>query len=169
MKKFYKITQISLHLMAGALFLLALIHLAPQVFGIRPFIVLSGSMEPELLTGSVVFIDTRAAPEQIHVGDIITYRIENSTVTHRVVAETPATVTTKGDANQQADFSPVPRENILGRAVFDIPYLGYVYTKLSHPIFLAVLGSLLAENLIIEAICNLKTRIQQKKKKEKQL
>jgi len=43
----------------------------PRMIGIEPYIVRSGSMEPELRTGSVAFIDTRkCAPES---GDIIAF------------------------------------------------------------------------------------------------
>lgn len=166
MKKICRFTQIFLQCAAILLLLLALVHLIPRIFGIRPFIVLSGSMEPALPTGSVVFVDTRAAPEQIHTGDIITYRVETATVTHRVVAESADAVTTKGDANEQADFSSVPRSSILGRVRFHIPWLGYLYTILSTPVFIAVLSSLLAVNLIIEAICSSKSIAHQKKEKE---
>ena len=147
------------------LFMLAILNQLPRLFGIRPFIVLSGSMEPEIPTGGVIFVDTNAPPDQIHVGDVITYYIKGTTVTHRVVAETASSVTTKGDANEQADLSPVSRNQILGRVLFHIPCLGYIYAKLSQPVFLVVLGSLLSVNLIIEAICSL--NITTKKQKEK--
>lgn len=167
MKKIHSIYLFTLYSIIAVLFFLALINLFPRIFGIRPFVVLSGSMEPEIPTGGVIFVDTNISPDQIHTDDVITYALEDTTVTHRVIAETVTTVTTKGDANEQADFSPVPREQILGRVLFDIPSLGYLYTKISHPLFITVLSLLLAVNLIIEAICSLKIMIKTKKKKEK--
>lgn len=165
MKKIYQIYQICLPLIIFVFILLALVNLVPRFFGIKPFVVLSGSMEPDIPTGAVVFVDTRAAPEQMHVGDVITYQINNTNVTHRIVAETTSSVTTKGDANAQADFSPVPRDCILGLVLFNIPCLGFIYTAISQPVFITVLSLLLAVNLIIEAICSLNIHIRKKKEK----
>ncbi|MEE1196602.1 MAG: signal peptidase I [Lachnospiraceae bacterium] len=165
MKKIFQIYQICLHFVTAAFLFLALINLMPRFFGIRPFVVLSGSMEPEISTGAVVFVDTRAAPEQMHVGDVITYQLNGTNITHRIVAETVSAVTTKGDANEQADFSPVPRASILGLVLFAIPFLGFIYSIISQPVFIAVLSSLLAVNLIIEAICSLKTHTRKEKEK----
>ena len=39
---------------------------------------------------------------------------------------------TKGDANDEVDIRPVPYQNVLGRVVFSVPYVGY---------FLIALGS----------------------------
>lgn len=167
MKKIHNIYLFVLYSIIAVFLLLALINLLPRLFGIRPFVVLSGSMEPEIPTGGVIFVDTNIPPDQIHVGDIITYALDDTTVTHRVIAETVTSVTAKGDANEQADFSPVSRDQILGRVLFDIPHLGYLYTRISQPLFITVLSSLLAVNLIIEAICSLKNTIKTKKKKEK--
>ena len=47
--------------------------LAPRLFGIKPFVVLFGSMEPTVPTGSVVFVDTR--DRDVSEGDIITYSL----------------------------------------------------------------------------------------------
>jgi len=56
----------------------------PDFMGYKPFIVLSGSMEPTISTGDLV-LTKEVAPEQINIGDIITFRVEGNTmVTHRV-------------------------------------------------------------------------------------
>ena len=85
-------------------------------------------MEPEIHVGAVVYAKAEEGymPE---VGDIITYRFTGGTlVTHRIAAvnEAEQTVTTKGDANDSADQTPVPYSNIVGVYAFDIPYLGYI-------------------------------------------
>lgn len=52
---------------------MALVLLIPGLFGIRPYVVYSGSMEPEIPTGAVVF--TKEG-EFFRKGDIITFITE---------------------------------------------------------------------------------------------
>lgn len=59
-----------------------------RVFGIEPHIVLSGSMEPEILTGSMVYVD-KLTPEEaqnLKEGDTVTYQVDQrgTKVTHRI-------------------------------------------------------------------------------------
>jgi signal peptidase len=98
-----------------------------NLFGFQMFVVKSGSMEPNINISSVVF-DHREA--NYYVGDVITYRLANSkeTVTHRIVEVTDNSNTTvykvKGDANETPDFSPVFKEDVVGKVLFSVPYLG---------------------------------------------
>lgn len=93
-------------------------------FSIKPVVIVSGSMEPGIPTGSLAFIDQRdqtAAP-----GDIIAYTIGDTTVVHRVIEENDdGTYITKGDSNDTADPAPVARKQVQGKEVFCIPKLGY--------------------------------------------
>lgn len=59
-------------------------------------------------------------------GDIITFRIDDTVVTHRVTENRNGICTTKGDANKTADPVSVKESQIIGRVVFSLPYLGYV-------------------------------------------
>jgi len=92
--------------------------------------VLSGSMEPAIGTGSVVFV-AETPIEQIQESDVITYRDDgDNLVTHRVVekheAQTSVRFVTKGDANDNRDPEPVYRNDVVGVVLFSIPLLGYV-------------------------------------------
>jgi signal peptidase len=106
------------------------LFLLPRFSGWRFDAILSGSMEPALPLGGVVAIKP-VEPVDISTGDIIAYRSGKVLVTHRVVellisgGGEPSFVT-KGDANQDPDLSPVPASSVVGKAVFDIPYLGYL-------------------------------------------
>lgn len=108
-------------------------------------VVLSGSMEPALPVGSVVFVRP-VDPEEVSVGDIITYRQQASPdfVTHRVVEVeregSAISFHTKGDANDDRDAAAVPAEAVEGRAWVNIPYLGYVaqYARQSWGLLLLV-------------------------------
>lgn len=121
------------------LIMLALVAAAlvvPKFLGYNQFAVLSGSMEPNIHVGAIVYAKD-VNPEELEEGDVITYRISGNTmVTHRIVAidETVGAVTTKGDANDAEDAAPVSYENIVGKYAFDIPYLGYISIYAKTPI-----------------------------------
>jgi signal peptidase len=90
----------------------------------------SGSMEPRISTGSVVFVKEVPA-ERVGEGDIITFRDEGDNfITHRVYedqsTESRIKFITKGDANANPDGEPVYRSDYVGRLMFDLPYIGYI-------------------------------------------
>ena len=121
----------------------ALLLVGARLFGLQVYAVLSGSMEPTYHVGSVIYVEP-VDPSEIQVGDPITFVMnEQLTVaTHRVVridAENSAFYT-KGDANEDPDASPVHFNNLLGKPVFTIPYLGYVSSYVQSPpgIYIAV-------------------------------
>lgn len=99
-----------------------------KVGGLRMYAVKSGSMEPQIKKGSVVF--TQPA-EEYKVGDIITFQISNGTdfVTHRVseVGKDADKVyyKTKGDANSSEDFAKVTEDKVVGKVTLNINYVGY--------------------------------------------
>jgi signal peptidase len=120
-----------------ALFSVVLVVLGPW-FGVRTDIVLSGSMEPAIGTGSVI-ITRPVAPEDIQIGDIIlfTSRSGASIITHRVIGieQTPELqFITKGDANRDRDPTPIPARQVIGTLFLAIPYLGYLVTSLRTPL-----------------------------------
>lgn len=106
----------------------------PKLFGYEIYGILSQSMEPEIATGSVVYVQN-VDPEDIEVGDIITFKMDAKSevvATHRVVeilADERAFVT-KGDNNDTEDSSPVSYERLLGIVVFSLPYLGELSTMI---------------------------------------
>ena len=125
--------------------------IVPLAIGIRPFIVLSGSMEPTIKTGSIVYINTNVNYHEIEKNDIIAYKINNQTVTHRVVEinKDDESFVTKGDANEEKDAVPVSFINYRGKTIFSIPYLGRVvaFFKTSFGLFLLV--GLIVLNMIL--------------------
>ncbi|MCU6761023.1 Signal peptidase I W [uncultured Roseburia sp.] len=111
----------------GFLLFLLLLHLS----GFKSYYVLSGSMEPEIKTGSMVIVNTNA--DNFQIGDIICYQLSDTRVTHRILSITSKdSFITKGDANEAQDFFPVNRNMIIGKAVFHIPYLGYLFQMISE-------------------------------------
>ena len=110
-------------------------------FGIKPFITMSGSMEPEIHTGSVCFVDTKAEYDEILTGDVIAYRAGNGgLVTHRVLSISDEGMETKGDANEVTDGISTTPVNFYGKTLFSIPYVGYVIKTLQQPVYIAVIA-----------------------------
>lgn len=98
-----------------------------MLLGFRPYIVLSGSMEPALHVGSICMVNTKAEYDDIHVGDIIAYEAGNGAlVTHRVITITAQGMETKGDANEVSDGITTTKENFHGKTIGSIPGIGYI-------------------------------------------
>lgn len=118
--------------LAGALFL-------PKVLGYNMFNVVSGSMEPNIPVGAIVY--TKEVPfEDIEVGDVISFRIsEDTMVTHRVIEvdEANQQFTTKGDANEVEDGSLVAYGNVVGEVALSIPHLGTFSSLIRTPLGIA--------------------------------
>ncbi|MBR2987253.1 MAG: signal peptidase I [Clostridia bacterium] len=132
MKAFEKGFNIVTSTLLAAVVILAILLAGIRLFGIHPYTVLSGSMEPAYHVGSLVYV-VKADPEDLKVGDDITYMLNSSTVvTHRIVEILPdeddPTVLrfrTKGIANNTEDGTPVHENNVIGKVIFTIPALGY--------------------------------------------
>lgn len=120
------------------------INMVPMLFGIKPFIVMSGSMETEIHTGAVAFVDTNIKSDEIKKNDIIAFNIGGTLITHRAIEvnKEDKTFTTKGDANKTEDIAPVPFDNYIGKTIFSIPNLGFIFqwiSSMKNKMFLIVL------------------------------
>lgn len=104
----------------------------PYALQLKPYAVLSGSMQPVYPTGSLIYVQ-KTEPDQITVGTPITFTRSGMVVTHRVVQTDSENRVfyTKGDANSIQDDGVVPYQNLIGKPVLDIPYLGYAAVYLS--------------------------------------
>lgn len=114
---------------ARELFLVLMVAAAAVIcgavlYGIRADVVASGSMEPVIMTGSLCITDQR--DRDIRCGDIITYRLGDMMVTHRVVDTTEEGYITKGDNNDEQDNMPVTDEQIIGKNICSIRNAGYI-------------------------------------------
>jgi len=107
-----------------------------RLVGFQVFNVISGSMEPTYSVGDLLYVRD-VDPGEVEVGDPITFVLNENLVvaTHRVVEidEEKQHFTTKGDANDTADATPVHFNNLIGLPVFSIPLLGYVSDYIQHP------------------------------------
>lgn len=129
-----KFFQWILNGLMGIIIFFGLTLLLIRMAGICPYAVLSGSMEPGIPAGGMVFTDMKKREPK--AGDVITYRIENTTVTHRVVRLEDGCYVTKGDANQEEDAVSVLPSRIVGTVCFSLPFLGYVVSYLQNRVIL---------------------------------
>lgn len=119
---------------------LAVLLVGVRLIGLKPYVVLSGSMEPEYHVGSLIYVKS-VDYKTLQAGDNITYMISDDTVvTHRIIEvlvdeEDPSTIRyfTQGIANEVPDGISVHYKNIIGKPVFSIPYLGYVSNYIQNP------------------------------------
>lgn len=121
---------------AALLFISAFV---PLLFGLRPAIITSGSMEPRLHVGDVVMINRRDHHLRVH--DVITFDRHGQSVTHRIAKiNEDGTIRTKGDANGSLDSEPVKPSDVTGSVVFVVPVVGI---PALHPEIIALFGVLL--------------------------
>ena len=148
-----KILNIIMSLLSFILITIGIAALAlfaiPTVAGYKPFVVQSGSMEPEIKTGAVAYNNTHAKVEDVKVGDVIVFKAGDTYVTHRVIKiNDNKTFTTKGDANETEDVAPVKYENFRGETAFTIPYLGQVLKLVQTRTGIFILVSAVGINLV---------------------
>lgn len=106
--------------------------------------ILTGSMTPTMPVNTVVVVK-KIPINQVELGDVITFKMGDSNVTHRVVeinnGGRNTVLYTQGDAAQnQGSRDTVTEDNFVGVVVFHIPYLG-------------VLLNLIKDNIIIITVC----------------
>jgi signal peptidase len=112
---------------------------------LRFFSVLTSSMEPAISQGSVI-VTVEPGEGELEKGDIVTFMpTEESAalVTHRIskVGPNPGTYITRGDANA-VDDREISFEQIVGKHVFTIPFLGLMIYPLASPLSTVWLASI---------------------------
>lgn len=115
----------------------------PSIFGYKPFIVLSGSMETEIYVGDLVFVK-EVDSSTLQVNDIIAFRdSENLVTTHRIInivnSDNGRCFETKGDNNNTKDDGMVCSDKIEGKYHSKISKLGHVILFVQQPLGFAVM------------------------------
>lgn len=127
MKTFIKVTKAILNVITTIVIILGLLFVGLFLFGIQPYVVESGSMEPVIHTGSVCFINKNAKYDDMQVNDIIAFKLDSGVfATHRIVYKTEEGFETKGDANNNKDSVIITKENFIGKNIFSIPNAGFI-------------------------------------------
>jgi len=117
--------------------------------------ILTGSMSPALNVGDLVAFEPVDAAD-LELGQIIVFDDPTRpgvTYVHRLTAiNDDGTYTTKGDANEKDDSTPVSQANVQGVVRMVSPYGGYPTMLLSHGKYLqlvVLIGLLLSSALIV--------------------
>ena len=140
MPKFLKMAwNITSSILIGLILVLAVLLVGVRVFGIQPYTVISGSMEPEYPVGSMIYV-VPVDPSALEEKDPVTFYLNGSTVaTHRIIEVLPDPADpdaryfrTKGDANTTDDGEPFHSSKLIGKPIFSVPYLGYFSNFIQH-------------------------------------
>jgi signal peptidase I len=137
-----KVWKIASNLITGILLLLLIFMIfvvvsskasggEPNFLGYQLKTVLSGSMEPTFMTGSVIAVKPIKNLANLKKDDIITFKeSDDKLITHRIigveVSGNQTMYVTKGDNNRSIDGNPILSQNVVAKySGFTIPYVGY--------------------------------------------
>ena len=119
----------------------------PSIFGYKPFIVLSGSMNGTFNYGDLIIVkevDTKT----LKVGDVVSFRNSADFVTtHRIIKNSSLNkkcYVTKGDNNNEKDLEEVCSKEIEGKYLFRIPALGSLVLFIQKPLGFIILMAIIA-------------------------
>lgn len=109
----------------------------PSIFGIKTYVIISESMKPALEIGDIVLVKEQPE-EELKVGDLISFRRGELVITHRIqeIIETNNVkqYVTKGDHNNVQDAEYITEEDIEGKVIIKIPYLGKIVLALKNKV-----------------------------------
>lgn len=107
------------------LLIIYLLIFVPSIWGYKPLVVMSGSMEPTLQVGGILYYHEFDL-EDFENGDILVYSTKEHIISHRLVDKTGDGFITKGDNNNTIDSSLVNNNQILGKGTnWSILFIGY--------------------------------------------
>jgi signal peptidase I len=138
------------------------------------FVVLTGSMEPAVKTGSLAFVRSAASYGE---GDVVTFRRQAAgessvPITHRIVEvvqeDGMTAFATKGDANDARDTGLVAQEEILGKVLFTLPFAGYAVSYAKTQIGFVVLIVIPATIIVYSELVTIKDEIRKRMKKRRE-
>ena len=97
----------------------------PTIFGVKMYVILSGSMRPELDIGDIVIVKDC---NEFKKGDIISFRKGQSIITHRIIdilnENNEIKYKTKGDNNNSEDKILIKQDDIEGIVINKISKIG---------------------------------------------
>lgn len=101
-------------------------------FGYNVYYVLTGSMEPEIMSGDIIFSKSVEDASELKVGDVITYEgrvgsVKDKSITHKIIEirdeNGELIFVTQGVANPAAD-PPITSEQIVSKMIGKSSFLG---------------------------------------------
>lgn len=107
------------------LLIIYLLIFIPSLWGKKPLVVISASMEPTLKVGGILYYE-KIDLNDFDEGDILVYQTKEHIISHRIVDITENGFITKGDVNNTVDNYLITNNQILGRGTnWSIPFIGY--------------------------------------------
>ena len=125
------------------------------IFGYKPYIVKSGSMNPTIKLNSVVMIK-KGNFEDLKVKDVIVFSIPDTDMSscHEIVDITPIGITTKGINNKYVDDAIINEDLYKGKVVSKMNFISdYVTVINDKGIFIAVILPIIVIGLLIFCLC----------------
>ena len=136
-----------------------------NIFGYKSYIIKTNSMEPTINNNDVI-ITKKVEKDEIKTGDVITFIQRGEIITHRITQiNSDGVYTTKGDNNNMEDTFKITYEDIEGKHVLTIPYLGKIVQALDNKIVFLII-TLIVLIFIFRAIQKQEKRESRKEKKE---
>ncbi len=120
MNKIIKIISNTLLSITIIILLLILILKLTNVIGI--YKVMTGSMETGIHPGDSLLVKKQ---KEYKNGDIVTFKIEDTYVTHRIIKIDNDKVITKGDANNVED-EEINKDSIVGKVIYKGKLLNFI-------------------------------------------
>ena len=110
----------------------------PSFLGVKTYVIISGSMEPNIEIGDIV---VGKAEENLDIGDVISYRKGQSVITHRITQinkneNGEIEYRTQGDNNNVEDEESIKPSNIEGKVIKIVPKLGKVTLILQNKVII---------------------------------
>lgn len=131
-----------------------------RLVGLTPYAVLSGSMEPELPVGSLIYV-RKVDPATIQPGDAVTFeKSSGSIVTHEAyeLDSDSGLIYTQGINNRSEDGTilhdgePVAFSQVIGVPVACIPLLGYMNALITTPLGIACACAVACASVVLSLI-----------------
>ena len=128
----------------------------PKFLGLKTYLVASGSMEPTIPVGSMIF-SREVNPANLAEGDIIVFlkaEEDNVPITHRVLSndKDAKTIVTKGDHNPDLDPMPIQYNNVIGKVVWHTPAIGALTAPLTRPVGKLVMLLIVLEGFLFTEV-----------------
>jgi signal peptidase I len=149
------------------MFLVLISPALPTKRFVATYVVASGSMEPTLKIGSIVFVQP-VPIESLKIGDIISFvspTDPKSIIIHRIYSVNNVGNTlsfkTKGDNNNAKDIWDVSPLSLKGKYLVAVPYVGYITVLMKDPWMFALIIGIPALILLVFQIKKIREGIEE--------
>ena len=138
---------------------IGIVSLIAVIMGIRPFVMISESMHPEVPKGSLVLLDTRSKMDDVAVGDNVAYLLGKVEAMHKVTEKTDEELIVRSLADDGE--TTVTASTYMGKEVLSIPQVGgWIRRTLDYKWIVIIV----AAGLIIAGCIPRKTKMEEHQK-----